>query len=91
MPTFAEVYSCLLKKGPADITSSRGTKYTVKASIVSKGDRKGDEVILAYPRAGSIYIHADCWGEDITCQKTRAGGVYNGSYSIYDWYQDNYK
>jgi hypothetical protein len=22
----------------------------------------------------------------VTCQKTRAGGIYNGPYSIYDWY-----
>ena len=31
-------------------------------------------------------IHEDCGGDDGTCQRTRAGDVYNGSPSIYDWF-----
>ncbi len=45
--------------------------------------------IIAFPKSGRVTIHEDCWGKPITCQGTRAGGLYNGSYSIYDWYRDN--
>ena len=80
MPAFAEVYELLLRKGPGRAVSSRGTEYRIEA-------RNGN--ILAFPRSGRISIHADCWGENITCQRTRAGGIYNGPYSIYDWSRDN--
>ena len=88
-PSFSEVYSSLERNGPAQIVSSRGTRYLVDAAITRKGERKGEKVIIARPISGQIRIHEDCWGYDITCQKTRAGGVYNGPYSIYDWYRDN--
>lgn len=28
---------------------------------------------------------------EVTCLDTRAGGIYNRFYSIYDWYRDNSK
>jgi hypothetical protein len=45
--------------------------------------------IVGFPRRGRVTIHEDCWGQEITCQGTRAGGIYNGPYSIYDWYRGN--
>jgi hypothetical protein len=80
MPTFIEVYNKLLKKGNGKVISSRGTEYRVEAR---------DGKIIAFPKAGRITIHEDCWGKNITCQGTRAGGIYNGKYSIYDWHRDN--
>jgi hypothetical protein len=80
MPTFKQVYDLLKLKGPGHAESSRGTIYRIEA-------RNGN--IVAFPRSGRVTIHQDCWGENITCQGTRAGGIYNGSYSIYDWYNDN--
>lgn len=80
MPTFSEVYGKLIEKGSARAVSSRGTEYRVEA-------RNGN--IIAFPKSGRLTIHEDCWGKVTTCQGTRAGGIYNGSYSIYDWYKDN--
>lgn len=80
-PTFDEAVACLLVNGPAEVVSSRGTSYTVTA----EHERTGRRVIIARPGGGQVRIHEDCWGEDITCQRTRAGGVYNGSPSIWDW------
>ena len=84
IPTFQEVYGCLLHFGPATVVSNRNIEYTVKA-----GQVKGIMTIIAYPRSGRVTIHEDCWGCPLTCQGTRAGGIYNGSYSIYDWYAEH--
>ena len=87
---FDEAFRILKVKGPAQITSSIGTKYTIKAWIISKGIRKNEPVILAHPAGGgNIYIHADCWGMDFTCQGTRAGGIYNGTDNIFAWLNNN--
>lgn len=80
MPTFNQVYRLLRSKGSGRTLSSRGTRYQLEAR---------DEKIFAYPRSGRVTIHADCWGDNTACQGTRAGGVYSGPYSIYDWYRDN--
>jgi hypothetical protein len=80
-PTFDEVFDRLRAKGPATVISSRGTEYQVTAH-----DSDGGRVIIGRPGSGQVRIHEDCWGDDITCQRTRAGGIYNGSSSIYDWY-----
>lgn len=80
MPSFSEVYELLTRKGPGKSVSSRGTNYRIEA-------KNGN--IVAYPSSGSVIIHPDCWGDDITCKGTRAGGVYNGPHSIYDWFEDN--
>jgi hypothetical protein len=80
MPTFKKAYDLLKLKGPGRAESSRGTIYRIE-------DRNGN--IVAFPRSERVTIHQDCWGENITCQGTRAGGIYNGPYSIYDWYNDN--
>ncbi|HUT76271.1 MAG TPA: hypothetical protein VM285_01200, partial [Polyangia bacterium] len=63
-------------------TSSRGTEYRVSAVVA----RNGRRTLIARPRSGQVRIHDDCWGDDVTCQRTRAGGVNNGSPSIYDWF-----
>ena len=81
-PTFTQVFRRLRAEGPARLMSSRGTVYEVKAQV--RGDR---ETIIGRPRSGEVRIHEDCWGDDLTCQGTRAGGIYNGDPSIYDWYR----
>ncbi len=43
----------------------------------------------ASPELGELQYIQNCWKEAITCQGTRAGGIYNGPYSIHDWYRDN--
>jgi len=83
-PTFEQVYVRLRERGPARVLSSRATEYTVMADF-----RGGRETIVACPRRGEVRVHADCWGDAITCQGTRAGGIYNGDPSIYDWYRQS--
>jgi hypothetical protein len=78
--TFQEAYDCLAHSGTGRAVSSRDTEYTLEASLV-----KDVPAIIARPRSGRVVIHEDCWGDNITCQGTRAGGIYNGPYSIYDW------
>ncbi len=48
-----------------------------------------DGKIVAFPRSGRITVHKDCWGDALTCQGTRAGGIYNGPHSIFDWYDEH--
>jgi hypothetical protein len=79
MASFKEVYRALELTGPGRATSTRGTKYRIEA-------RNGQ--IVAFPRSGRVTIHSDCWLESTTCQGSRAGGIYNGPYSILDWYSD---
>ena len=83
MIPFKEVYSLLRKYGPATVTSSRNTRYSVEARLI-----KDVPAIIGCPRSGRVAIHEDCWGDDLTCQQTRAGGLYNGPYSIFDWYRE---
>jgi hypothetical protein len=83
-PSFNAVYDRLRAHGPGRATSRLGTEYRITAEVV-----KGRHAIIAWPRSSRITIHDDCWGEDTTCQRTRAGGIYNGPYSIYDWYWAN--
>jgi hypothetical protein len=80
LPTFKQVYALLAQKGPGRAESTSGTLYRIEAL---------DGNIVGFPRRGRVTIHEDCWGQDITCQGTRAGGMYNGTYSIYDWYRGN--
>lgn len=49
------------------------------------------EVSLRSPEADELQYTRTIWEQSITCQGTRAGGIYNGSYSIYDWYRDAMK
>lgn len=81
-PSFDDVFERVRRTGVVSVTSSRGTPYRVSAIISSDGVR----TLVARPRSGQVRIHEDCWGNDLTCQRTRAGGVYNGSPSIYDWF-----
>lgn len=83
-PTFREVYKSLRQSGPAHVTSSRGTVYTVKVGEVS-----GRPAIIGYPASGRVVIYDDCWLDDKTCQGTWAGGLYHGPYSIIDWYNEH--
>ena len=80
MPSFEQVHALLRRNGPGHATSSKGTGYRIEAI---------NDNIVAFPRAGRITIHKDCWGQNLTCTGTRAGGIYNGPHSIYDWYEDN--
>jgi len=82
--TFAEVFACLKRHGPAIVKSRIGTKYTVEAVVP-----KGVPMIIGRPRSGQVRVHEDCWGLPLTCHGTRAGGLYNGDPSIYDWYEKN--
>jgi hypothetical protein len=77
--SFEDVYRMLETKGPGRATSNGGTEYRIEA-------RDGN--IIAFPRSGRVTIHHDCWFQTTTCQGTRAGGVYNGPYSILDWYAE---
>jgi len=79
-PSFRQVYDLLSRKGSGLVISSRGMSYRLQAK---------NDAILAFPQSGRVAVHEDCWGEKMTCQGTRAGGLYNGEYSIYDWYRDN--
>jgi hypothetical protein len=82
-PTFAQVYLQLQGSGPCKVISSRGTEYQVTAYA----ERSGRQVMVGHLKSGAqVRIHEDCWGKDLTCQRTRAGGIFNGSPSIYDWY-----
>lgn len=85
-PSFGEVYYCLKRYGPATCVSSRRTKYTVRAEITA-----GRPTIIACPRTGEVRIHEDCWAQPLTCQRSRAGGIYNGDPSIYDWFNEKAK
>lgn len=78
---FREAYECLVRRGPAEVVSSGGTPYLVTAEL----ERSGRQVMIGRPGGGQVRIHEDCWGEDVTCQRTRAGGIYNGSPSLWDW------
>jgi hypothetical protein len=82
MLNFSEIYNLLEKKGPGKAISSKGTIYRIEAK---------NGAIVAFPKKGRITIHDDCWGKSITCKGTRAGGIYNGPYSIYDWYNNMIK
>jgi hypothetical protein len=88
--TFADMYDCLLKHGPATIVSTDGTPYEVTARPTTKGKNAGVETIIGQLPSGkpndAVRIHEDCWGLDETCSGTRAGGLLNGKPSLYDWY-----
>src|SRR6266852_193491 len=79
-PTFAAVYELLISKGPGHVRSTRGAVYRIEA-------RSGR--IIAFPKSGRINVHEDCWDKETTCQGTRAGGIYNGPYSIFHWFAEN--
>lgn len=81
IPTFSDVFERLQTYGPACVVSIRGTTYRVTAEIVI-----GTKTIVGRPRSGAVRVHEDCWGERLTCQGTRAGGLFRGSPSIFDWY-----
>jgi len=80
-PRFIQVYDCLKHFGPATVVSSRDTTYKVCAEV-----RNGRETIVGYPKRGEVRIHEDCWGKNMTCEGSLAGGIINGNPSIYDWY-----
>lgn len=83
--SFSEAFRILQLNGPARVISSRDTVYTVEAWIM----RDGNLAIRARPGSGYIYIHSNCWGKDVTCQGTRAGGIYNGKNNIYTWLKNH--
>lgn len=78
--SFGDVWACIRSRGTFVAVSTRGTEYRVSAET----NRAGLKVLVARPGSGAVYVHADCFGDDITCQGTRAGGIYNGSPSVWD-------
>jgi Family of unknown function (DUF6308) len=78
--SFDDIWACILGRGTFRAVSTRGTEYRVTAQT----NRAGQRVLVARPASGAIYVHADCFGQDITCQGTRAGGIYKGSPSVWD-------
>jgi hypothetical protein len=103
MPTFDEMYDRLRfligRNIPIYVVSTTNTTYSIEARPLERGNHAGEPAIICtitvteqgnQPDAPvHIYIHRDCWGHDITCGQTRAGGIYNGSPSIYDWFPNN--
>lgn len=86
MPSFDEVYECLLRNGPGYAQGSRGGEYDIYAREID-GLRTIDAVVR---NGGHVLIHEDCWGQSETCLGTRAGGIFNNRpTSIYDWYDQN--
>ncbi len=83
--SFSEAFRILQLNGPARVISSRDTVYTVEAWTM----RDGNSAIRARPGSGYVYIHSNCWGKDVTCQGTRAGGIYNGKKNIYAWLKNH--
>jgi uncharacterized protein DUF6308 len=77
---FEDVWACIQSRGTFVAVSTRGTEYRVTAET----NRAGQKVLVARPGSGAVYVHADCFGDDITCQGTRAGGIYNGSPSVWE-------
>lgn len=80
MLSFDKVYALLQEKGPGKLKVRNNSKYSIEA-------RDGN--IIASPGKRLIIMHEDCWENRETCQGTWAGGIYDGPYSIYDWYKDN--
>jgi hypothetical protein len=67
------------RRGGFRVVSSRDTEYTVYSKVT-----KGRKALVAKRPSVAIYVHADCWGQDLTCQGVRAGGIYHGHPSIWD-------
>lgn len=86
--SFEDAFRILHLIGPARIISSRGTLYDVEAWKM-RGGKSAIRAKLVPPKIGYIYIHSDCWGNNLTCQNVRAGGIYNGKESIYSWLKNN--
>ena len=101
MPSFEEMYSRLTflmdRNIPIHVVSITNTTYSVEARPLKSGNNTGEPAIICtilVTEQGNqtdglppkIYIHRDCWGNDITCGRTRTGGIYNGHPSIYNWF-----
>ena len=88
--SFEEAYHILKQKGPAKITSIAGKVFTLDAYSMVSGKGQATSVIRVNPRNGSeyiryAYIHADCWGDERTCQGARVEEIYNSPSNIYSW------
>lgn len=77
-PSFDEVFDRVRGTGEDSVTSSRGTPNRVSAVVA----RDGRRTLIARPRSGQVRIHEDCWGDELTCQRTRAGGVYKARIAV---------
>jgi len=92
--SFDRAYHVLEEKGPARVISGTGVEYTIEASAMTKGKLPVVPVIRVQPRSGFKYIrytniHADCWGNDVTCQGSRVEDIYRGKNNIYRWLEEN--
>jgi hypothetical protein len=77
--SFDHAWDCVERRGGFRVVSSRDTEYTVHAQVT-----KGRKTLVAKRPTVSIHVHADCWGQDLTCQGVRAGGIFHGHPSIFD-------
>jgi hypothetical protein len=94
--SFEEAYEVLKNQGPARVTSALGTVYTVDAYSMPRDKGREEQIIRVNPRSGytyirHVYIHADCWGSDLTCQGVRVEDIYNGKPGIFAWLEDRCK
>jgi len=94
--SFEEAYEVLKDQGPARVTSALGTVYTVDAYSMPRDKGRKEQIIRVNPRSGftyirHVYIHADCWGNDLTCQGIRVEEIYTGDPGIFAWLEDRRK
>jgi|SRR5208283_642154 len=94
--SFDRAYYILEAKGPARITKGTGTEYIIEAYTMTSSKLPAVPVIRVKPRSGFTYIryayiHADCWGDDVTCQGSRVEDIYKGKQNIYTWLEENSK
>lgn len=82
--TFDQAYQCLAQNGPETVRNLNDTTDTVTARTLSKRERAGERAIIAKPRSGAVYIHVDCWRQEVTCQGTRAS-IYAGPDGLLAW------
>lgn len=83
-PGFLDSWLMLLRHERAEIKSSRGTIYAVTANHAN-----GLPYILAESQTTKntkLRVFRDDWNQPNSKSGTRLGGLFNGPYSIFDWY-----
>ena len=72
--SFEEVWDRLARAGSAELTTSAGTAFSVRATITGRGDRHGQRVIR-YFQHGNEYArcYECCWVHYHNCHGSRVG------------------
>ena len=68
----------------ADGAPDRGARAVVERGLEAELQSGLPVIVGRLLGGGQIRIHEDSWGDDLTCHGTRAGGIFNGSPSIYE-------